>query len=194
MTQSKNSQKHRLFVGIKASDNLKRKIEDLRRPFIEIPIRWTPLAKLHITLVPPWNETDIESAKGKLNRIEYQFKRFEVNFTKLEPGPNQRNPRLIWIKGPYNKRLSLLSKQLNHIFRAEHKKRKLIPHITIARIRKHTSVEKIMKLNKKIDITEKVCSFSLIESKLTREGAVHEVVDKQAFYPKSPNISRSRIS
>jgi 2'-5' RNA ligase len=81
---------------------------------------------------------------------------------------------LIWVKGPYNESLSLLSRKLNQIFKARHNKRKLIPHVTIARFRKDTPLEKIMKINKEIDISEKINGVSPIKSRLKREGAIHE--------------------
>ncbi len=174
----KISQTQRLFVGIEISDTNKRKIENWRKPFLKTPIRWIPVKDLHITLVPPWDETDIESAKERLSLIQNEFGKFNIEFHKVLPGPNPKHPRLIWIDGDPNPKMNKLTFTLQDFFNIYDKHSSNIPHITIARFPRKFGLKKTQSVSGELHFTETVKEISLIKSNLTPSCSILTTVHK----------------
>lgn len=85
----------RVFIGVKASKQLQKKVRGWRKIHAGLPVRWIKEHNLHLTLVPPWYEDDIEKAKKKLH--ELPFSRHTVTFDRV--GINFKN-KVIWIGKP----------------------------------------------------------------------------------------------
>lgn len=70
----------RVFIGIKASKTLQKKVARWHREHRDLPVRWIKARNLHITLVPPAREEEIrkkfeEIKKKKIKRFVIIFKR-----------------------------------------------------------------------------------------------------------------------
>ena len=50
--------KKRIFLAVDISEQLRRQVEEWREKYQDWPVRWLPSKSLHITLVPPWEESD----------------------------------------------------------------------------------------------------------------------------------------
>jgi 2'-5' RNA ligase len=54
------------FVGIKVAPDIAEELARLVEPLEHLPVRLVAPADIHLTLVPPWNETDVPGAAEKL--------------------------------------------------------------------------------------------------------------------------------
>jgi 2'-5' RNA ligase len=85
----------RVFIGVKASKKLQKKVGEWRRRHADLPVRWIKDRNLHLTLVPPWYEDDGAKAIEKLNSV--QFKKHTITFDRV--GINFKH-KVIWIGKP----------------------------------------------------------------------------------------------
>ena len=78
------------------------------------------------TLIPEWyknfslfpNPTkDLLYVRGDIYKLKsIDLHKFTISFSDIEYGPNNHNPRLIWVKGNIPKKLLQLTNELNKIF------------------------------------------------------------------------------
>lgn len=174
----------RVFVGLPVSGRLQTEILNWEKKFSNLPVRWLQGKNLHITLVPPWYEEDLEKVKNSL-QVVVGSGAFEMEFYKVSFGPNPRQPRLIWAEGETPKELLDLQEklyrdpklQMHANLRKE--KRPLKLHLTLARFRPETfSSFPIKELDEKVDWRDKVDRVVLFESILSRGGADYEVISE----------------
>jgi len=173
--------KKRVFVGIPVSKSLSSFIYDfIKRNKGSLPsdARIIKPRNLHLTLVPPWYEENLDSFllnfEKKLKSMQIQP--FKIQFTKIFPGPVKTNPRLIWIEGkPKPELLNLKSFVEGIIEKRDVEKREFIPHITIARFKSKNSCQF---KEEKIKFEETIKSFCIFESRLSPKGANYKVLKK----------------
>lgn len=167
----------RVFIAIKASSDIQKKSEIWKNKYPELPVRWLSNNNLHITLVPPWEENNIEIIIGKLEKIPQKLSPFEVNYTKIAFGPTAKEPRLIWAEGNAPKELIKLKNETFETLGVQKPVRKFKLHLTLARFREENFCRfPINVLNEKINWKETVDSVSILESILRPEGAEYIVL------------------
>lgn len=173
----------RVFVGIPASKELKLKIRKWTdKNLKELKVRIIPSKNLHITLIPPWNEENIDDVSRKLEEVKKNFIPFEIGFEKIFFGPSKKRPRLIWLEGKPNKKLFILKKELEKILDKKSEKRPSLPHITIARFKPRDFRQfPIKQLDEEINWRYRVVSFCLYKSKTLPSGAVYKILKKVEF-------------
>jgi len=171
--------KTKLFVGISISKRLKIKIDNwVGSKLSSLKVRIIPSKNLHITLIPPWYEKNLNEAVQKMNKIKGKIDSFELKFEKITYGPKESMPRLIWLEGKGNESLTELQKKLECILK-KITKRKLLPHVTIARFRYKDFLSfPLQKLEKKIKWKQKVGSIYLYESTALSSGSVYKVLKR----------------
>lgn len=169
----------RVFIAIPIKKELQEKILLFSKNFTpqNFLIRWLSGKNLHITLIPPWYENNIENIKQKLDLIAAEIQPFNLSFKKICFGPNQKEPRLIWAEGDTPQEIvdlkSVLERSLN--FRPE--RRQFLLHLTLARFRPENFKNFSQKeLNEKISWEEKVDSIVLMQSHLLPTGAEYEIL------------------
>ncbi len=170
--------KKRVFIGIGISHEIREKISKFKELHEETPlIRWVPEENLHVTLIPPWNEKEIENLVNLLSKIPFKVEPFDLVFDRITLGPNPKRPRLIWIEGKNNPYLIELKNLLETKLQRKSLHKEFRPHITIARFkgRKLRNLT-IARLNKEINWKQKVKSFLLYEAKLLPSGARYKVL------------------
>jgi len=173
--------KRRVFIGIPISIQLSSIIYDfIKRDKVFLPsdARIIKPKNLHLTLVPPWYEENLDSFfldfEKKIKSMQIQP--FKIQFTKISPGPVKTNPRLIWIEGkPTPELLNLKSFVEGIIEKRDVEKREFIPHITIARFEGKNSCRF---KEEKIKFEETINSFCIFESRLSPKGANYKVLKK----------------
>lgn len=179
----------RLFVAIKISEKLQAEIAKWKQGFPDLPVRWLLAENLHITLVPPWQETDIFKVKDDLKKIQNQIKPFEINFNKVSFGPKERDPRLIWATGQAPGEIIKLERAvLEALSQSQANKRPFTLHLTLARLDKlarlarfkpwQLSGFKNKNLDEKINWQDQVEGIELIESVLLPQGAKYITLGK----------------
>ncbi len=184
----------RIFVAVGISKELQdeilsweKKILSSRPSFAratEGRVRWLEGKNLHITLVPPWYEENIESVIRKLNAVREEFPArggpavgWDMEFNHVTYGPNEREPRLIWAEGQAPERLIDFKRKLTASLGQKEEKRPFRLHLTLARFRpERLSSFPIKELQERIEWRDKAKSFLLMESHLYKTGADYDVV------------------
>ncbi len=169
---------HRIFVGLHISESTGKEVmkwsEQWKR---SIPARWIPAHNLHITLLPPWEEDDIDGVKEKLKTIGKDIGLLQLEFHSVLYGPDPRKPRLIWAEGKTPEKLLVLKKQIERSFPNAAEHRPFLLHLTIARFHENDFRSFPVKmLHELIAWKDHFTSFTLFESHLLRSGAQYEVL------------------
>lgn len=169
----------RIFVAVPVSERLQKEIENWRIKYGRLPVRWLAGKNLHITLVPPWYETDVQNVVDGLKSAGKGIGHFDISFRKAEFGPDLRRPRLVWAEGEAPKEMVFLKSEVEKALNRKPEKRPFRLHLTIARFRPEMfSSFPIKKLEEYIFWPDKVGSFVLMETHLSREGADYEILGK----------------
>lgn len=153
----------KIFIGVDLPIEVKKRLMQKIDKWKELPIRWSREENLHLTLEFLGHVDDeliggiCESVKEAAQSSEM----FDVDLNRIELGPNQDDPRVVWFTGIASEELKELSENIEKelgIFQAD--KKIFRPHITLGRIQKH----KWQKLDKKPDVSEDFSVFLPVES------------------------------
>ena len=167
----------RLFIAIEFSDEVKKKLIRLRK---EIPgARWVPAEQIHLTLafLGEVDETSAGRLTGELSQIRSPV--FKLCFSGTGCFPDRRRPRVLWVGLEPEPHLNLLAAKVRAAVLAcgiPQEERPFSPHITLARLKLPSSGESGLYLDqqiKKILSPLSVQEFTLFQSRLTPQGAVH---------------------
>lgn len=169
--------KHRLFVALPITPTLQEKVFAWARAYESLPVRWLTGKNLHITLIPPWYEADIEYVQKQLQKLSWDKGSLSLAFRRVLYGPNPREPRLIWAQGETPPELGELKDKFEQILDIESEKRPLKLHLTLARFRpENFSKFRIKHLDDPVTWDEEVHEVVLMESHLARSGADYEIL------------------
>lgn len=173
----------RIFIGIEASQNIKNQVSKVKNNYRDIPLlRWIKDRNLHITLLPPWYEENLEEIRKKLKNIKSEFKPFTLKFSELKLGPTSKSPRLIWAEGETSEELNKLQRLLEKSFKKLPEKREFKLHLTLARFKFDNFAEdQRPNIYEKILWIQKVNSITLFESVLRPSGAEYIVISRIKF-------------
>ena len=172
--------KKRVFVGFALSDGLQKKVFSLQKKYEAIPIRWTERKNLHITLIPPWYTSNINSVVSLLKKVG-GIRNVTVVFGKVELGPTNR-PRLIWAEGLVPDEVLNLKTKIQKALKKPNEKRKFTLHLTLARFRPENFITfPIKRLEERVFWKQTLNSFCLYEVHLKRSGAEYEKVAEFKF-------------
>ena len=86
----------RVFVGLKISPQIARELAHMARVLEGAPVKRVAQADIHLTLVPPWNESSLSAAAETLRRAVVDFGPLALEFMRLDYGPEPKRPRLLW--------------------------------------------------------------------------------------------------
>ncbi|MCJ8165371.1 RNA 2',3'-cyclic phosphodiesterase [Pontibacter sp. E15-1] len=137
----------RLFVAALLPEALKTQLEEQLAPFRHPSVRFVPSSNLHLTLYFIGNVPvqQLSAFQEKIQEVAARHAPFTLNYACTEPGPNQRRPRLVWARFEAHEAFSALSDELTTAL-ATHppKRRKAIPHVTLARFRKDVPLPEVL--------------------------------------------------
>jgi 2'-5' RNA ligase len=170
----------RLFIAIALPDELKIGLERLRT---DIPgVRWLPAEQIHLTLAF-LGETDAETAAHLSARLgTIQADAFELSCGGIGCFPDRRRPRVVWVGVKAEPKLLRLAASVQRAVRASGiipEDRPFSPHITIARLKLPAADGLDSFLDRHNAVHFKpfaVSRFTLFQSRLTPQGAVHSPV------------------
>lgn len=157
----------RVFIGIKANDEIYEQVRKLQEKYRDLPLRFIESRNLHLTLAPPWYENNLKKLLKNLNRFSFP-ETFEIGFNEVSIGPPFR-PRLIWLTGPKHQDLTKMQSEIAKFLQIP-KQRYSNPHITIARF-KEQDASVIPQISDSIELKFKVAEITLFQSKLSPQGA-----------------------
>lgn len=167
----------RLFIAIDIPDDLKKKIGSLRS---DIPgARWVPAEQLHLSLafLGEVEETTIERLSGELARIKQA--EFKLCFSGTGCFPDLHRPRVLWVRPEPQPYLQVLAEKVREAVLfcgIPQEERRFSPHLTLARMKQPPSREfnAFIEQNKLLKYPPfSVREFSLFQSRLSQQGAVH---------------------
>jgi len=161
----------------------KRKLAEYKERWPELPVRWTKLGNIHITLVFLGyiaDEEVVEVCKA-VKETASRHSSFSVNLFKICYGPTDKKPpRMIWAIGEKSEGFTALKNDLDKAL-ASSEKREFSPHITLGRIRKwewqRIEPEERPEIEQEIDLSFPVDSIELMESVLKRGGPEYTVLE-----------------
>lgn len=167
----------RIFIALKISEELRSAITECEKAWADLPVRWLQGKNLHVTIIPPWYVQDAQPVIDLLKTMEGRTGTVEMAFEKVRPGPDPRNPRLIWAEGPTPPRLPKLKTGLEQLLKFRHEKRPFLLHLTLARL-KPENFKKFpdKKFQETVDWKGEAAAFVLMESKLSPSGADYHVL------------------
>lgn len=176
----------RIFVAIVLPPEIKKSIIEWQNVHSEIPVRWVRPENLHITLVPPWyaDENEIYETAKSINSCLEKLNQFEINIKKIEYGPRQDAPRLIWAGGEFSEGFTELKRNVESAlfqnpqtgFLAPEQKKTAI-HVTLARFRPGELL--VLPELSSTEVSWKFVfdEFVLLESELKRGGAAYAILN-----------------
>jgi RNA 2',3'-cyclic 3'-phosphodiesterase len=154
----------RIFIGLKMASEIAGKLACLAKKTESVPLRFVPEGDIHLTLVPPWNETSIPDAFERLRRALAGFEPFPLSFERLCYGPNHRRPRLLWAECAASPEIEALQTALLEAF-GQANERPIRPHVTLARIeRKDSAMARRHPVDQRLTLAQPVRSVELFRS------------------------------
>ena len=156
----------RIFAGLKIEAEVARELAELARPLERYGARLVPKSDIHLTLVPPWNESHIGSAIETLRIVASGFNRFLLTFEHLGYGPSLRYPRLLWADCVAGSELKELQTALMAAY-GRTDTRQFRPHVTLARILQNgRAAVRNHPIDQPLSLTQCVASVELFQSPL----------------------------
>lgn len=193
MNQESSSKKRRLFIAIKIPNELKKNLVNFQKQFETKDINWTKFENLHITVqFLGWvDENKIFSIEKDIEKAAQVATPFNLNFENIIFAPPQKTKRMIWAvfncEGQYEKLVKNIFENMkkyinSKLWNENIMRRERTSHITLARfknldIAKNIDLKRVRIENKKFKVSE----ISLWESKLSRDGAKYQILNKFNF-------------
>lgn len=167
--------KRRVFVALAIPGELASEILSWEKNHL-IPARWLSAKNLHITLVPPWYEENIEEIASVLDGYA-GFGSPKINFYKVSYGPDPKRPRLIWAEAEDSGTTRELKSDLEISFGIEAERRPWKTHLTLARFREEDFESfKTKNLDEPVTWKFEANKLVLMESHLKPSGAEYEII------------------
>lgn len=190
----------RIFLAIHASSALQAEAIAWQANYERLPVRWLKGHNLHLTLIPPWYESDIEKVKSKIEKAGNTVRPFAIRFERVTYGPNPRSPRLIWAEGRTPREMEDLKSKIENLLRQQpaasqergeprlggprRENRPFRLHLTLARFHPEDFSQFPLKhLDSPVDWRNEVKSFVLMESHLAPGGAEYEILETYSLKP-----------
>lgn len=178
----------RLFVAIPVLGELKERALAWQAEHVSWPVKWLAGDNLHITVVSPWLETDVDSIISKLDNFvdkvktgELDIKPFSLRFFKTVFGPNRFSPRLVWTEGQPPVALLELKNRLEQTL-AKPDDRFFRLHLTLGRFKlEDFGPAGLPDLFDRVDWGQEVKNFALFESILKDGRAEYTKIKEFAF-------------
>jgi len=146
------------------------------------PVRWLSGKNLHITIVPPWYEDNIDKIAGKLKKVALKFEPFGIVFKRINYGPDPKKPHLIWAENMPSKKMIELKDESEKAMGTASDYHRWTMHLTLARFGPETfSSFPVKKLDEIIYWPEKVDSLVIMESHLNPVEAEYETLEEVKF-------------
>jgi 2'-5' RNA ligase len=154
----------RIFVALKIAPEIARELAEMARELERFPVRLIAPDDIHLTLVPPWNETSIPAAIETLSGVAAKAAPFTLAFVQLSYGPQPRRPRLLWAECTGGDDLSALHAALLLAF-GQNDDRPFRPHVTVARIRGNgAAVARKHPIDRALAFAQRVETVELMQS------------------------------
>jgi RNA 2',3'-cyclic 3'-phosphodiesterase len=154
----------RVFIGLKITPEIAQELAKMALSLKGDSVRLVAGSDIHLTLVPPWNESGVTEAAEKLRKAVCCFGCFVLTFEHLRYGPTPRHPHLLWAECVASEELIALRAALLAAF-GQTEARPFRPHVTLARIPNNGRViARKNPLDQSLSFTQHVRSVELFQS------------------------------
>lgn len=186
--------RHRIFIAINFPENIKKRLCDYQKKWIDLPCRWIKKENIHITLVFLGYLDDEELLKvlNITKEVASRHEPFSIRLTRILYGPPKKPPRMVWIEGEKNEELGKLQADLENSFQelpVNKEGRPYAPHITIGRLRewefRKMEPEERPEINEEISLNFFVESIELMESELKKTGPEYIILGSMPLSEKT---------
>ncbi len=179
----------RLFIAVQVPEYVKASAAALKNLLsqADADIKWVEHENYHLTLkfLGEVDEKKIVNIKEKLDKAARATAPFNLGLSRPGCFPNRKRPRVLYlgISGQSNMFLELgrrIDAGLSDLGFKSDPRRQL--HLTLGRFRSDNNKEKLLslfdQLQQEIDLRAfRVGGFYLMESQLSKQGAVYEVIE-----------------
>ena len=154
----------RVFVGLRIAPEIAKQLAQLAAGLERPSVRPVAPADIHLTLVPPWNETSTADAIEKLGRLVSKFDAFWLIFQHVGYGPQPRRPRLLWADCAATDEIAALRTTLLQAY-GQTDERPFQPHVTLARIRADgPAIARKYPIDQPLSLTQRVETIEFFQS------------------------------
>ena len=184
----------RYFVAVKPSENTSISINKILPSILSEndldKLRLVFIENLHLTLLFLGHKSDYQLNMDKkvIERISKDVSPFNLQLNKIEPFPNIRYSRGLWISGKSNDMFAKLNDMLSlHVEFPNSKifSNKVLPHCTIARFKHHVNMPERIRISKQIvanpirvSLKIRVNSISLFKTRFTKNFLFYELLEE----------------
>jgi len=162
--QSPSPPPARVFVALRIAPAIAAELAQMARVLERFSVRPIAPADIHLTLVPPWNETAIAAAIDRLRGVAERAAPFALTFKHLSYGPQARRPRLLWAECVADDALAALHAALLAAFGLR-EERPFRPHVTVARMRGDgAAVARRQPIDRALSLAQQVDTVELMQS------------------------------
>jgi 2'-5' RNA ligase len=184
--------KRRVFAALNLPQDIKKRLIKYQRDWPALPAKWVPEQNLHITLVFIGYIYDDEMFKvcQISKEVARNHEAIEVNLNRICLAPPGKNPRMVWVMGQKNSKMTSLKQDLERrIFESpeityrETDNRPFSPHITLARLDQKgwRQLENKPEIDKEINLSFHIDSMEIMQSDLSRSGPEYTVLESVSF-------------
>jgi RNA 2',3'-cyclic 3'-phosphodiesterase len=173
----------RLFIAINLPEDIKKRLfRFVEKEYSDLPVKWSRQENFHLTLnflgyIP---EESIPEICEILRKAVEGLPSFDVEFQKMEIGPNKERKKMIWASGEKTEDLAKLRYRLDKALGFQiREKKELRPHITLGRIikKKWKEMSPEPDPERKLKFSVPVSCVDLFESKLEKGKRVYYVME-----------------
>lgn len=159
----------RVFVGLKVTPDIAGELARLAQDLKGFAVRLVAPSDIHLTLVPPWNESSPSSAIETLRVVTGKFGAFPLVIQHVGYGPDPRRPRLLWADCAATDEIAALRGALLDVY-GQTDDRPFRPHVTLARIRGNGRlIARERPIDRELSLTQRVETVELFQSPLQGE-------------------------
>ena len=179
----------RVFVGIKAADEISDGCAKLQEGLSNLPARLTRPNDMHLTLLPPWQMKDQQLVEKQIRKALRNINSFTIEFTSMSFGPDNVRPRLVWITGEATNEIIRLKQGFDDVFGLEPTSN-FLPHMTIARFAQKDRWRLVgQTIDQSISLKMPVRSIELFES-VKSNGNSYRVLASVPVSKTKPALNR----
>jgi len=184
------NKKYRIFIAINLPENIKKKLNDYQNNFREMPIKWTSINNLHITLafLGYIGDQELLEISKIIKQVSINQAPFYVPLDKISYGPLETMPpKMVWARfddsGDFNSFRNNLNNLLlnSEIIRFSLDVKKFSPHITLGRVKKmewrQIEPEDRQDIGQDLNLKFPVNSIEIMESQLRRNGPEYSILE-----------------
>lgn len=175
----------RLFVGVKIASEIASALAQIAGSLEDPSVRLVPASDIHLTLAPPWSETNVAAAADTLRNALQPIGAFTLAFEHLSYGPSPRAAKFLWTECAATNELDLVRKLVLSAFN-QTEERPFRPHVTLARLgRNGREIARKQPIDRRLSFSQAVRSIELFRSPQQR-GRGYEVVASIPLHEGAP--------